>query len=100
MEVSKTHAVSTERDLNILWLFAALVTLFLFFIDEGYYDFRWMKSLGNWLFFVLYCMILFLAELLFYKLILKNLSGNNKIALSVLGGILLGITGAFIVFSL
>ena len=31
-----------------------ILTLFLFFIDEGYYDFRWMKDLGNWFVFVIY----------------------------------------------
>ncbi len=34
-----------------LTLFSALnsflVTQFLFFIDEGFYDFRWMKDIGN-----------------------------------------------------
>jgi hypothetical protein len=29
---------------------AFLVTMFFFYIDEGYYDFRWMKSAGNWIF--------------------------------------------------
>ena len=29
-----------------------LVTMFLFFIDEGYYDFRWMRDGGNWLIFI------------------------------------------------
>jgi hypothetical protein len=39
-------------------LFAAinsfLITQFLFFIDEGYYDLQWMSSIGNWLLFVVY----------------------------------------------
>jgi hypothetical protein len=30
------------------------VTLFLFYIDEGYYDLRWMKDARNWLWFVVY----------------------------------------------
>ena len=36
-----------------LWV-SLILTLFLFFIDEGYYDFRWMKDLGNWFVFVIY----------------------------------------------
>lgn len=31
-----------------------LITQFLFFIDEGCYDFRWMTNIGNWLVFLFY----------------------------------------------
>lgn len=33
---------------------ALLVSLMLFYIDEGYYDFRWMSNVGNWIAFVVY----------------------------------------------
>lgn len=36
-----------------LWI-SLLVTNILFFIDEGYNDFRWMKDPGNWLVFLIY----------------------------------------------
>jgi hypothetical protein len=36
-----------------LWI-SLLVTNILFFIDEGYNDFRWMKDPGNWVVFVIY----------------------------------------------
>ncbi|WP_442787595.1 hypothetical protein [Flavobacterium suncheonense] len=46
-----------------LTLFSALnsflVTQFLFFIDEGFYDFRWMKDIGNWIVFTVYFIVLF-----------------------------------------
>ncbi len=64
----------TFRRLNRRLLFlisAAVLTFFLFFIDEGYYDLRWMKSFGNWVVFVLYVSILFglqfLTDLLLRK---------------------------------
>ena len=42
---------------------AAITTLvmvmFLFYIDEGYYDFRWMRNAGNWLMFVVYLAFVF-----------------------------------------
>jgi len=68
-------------------LFFALVTVFiLFFIDEGYYDLRWMKEPGNWLVFVIYNVIfyavygtaLLLSWLLSSKLILRRYPGENK----------------------
>ena len=42
--------------------YAFVFTQLLFFIDEGYLDFRWMRSIGNWIVFVPY---LFLSYLLF-----------------------------------
>ncbi len=41
-------------------LYAFLVTQLLFFIDEGFYDFRWMKSLGNWIVFIPYLIAVYL----------------------------------------
>lgn len=56
-------------------LFSALnsfiVAQFLFFIDEGYYDFRWMKDLGNWMVFVVYFFVLFGMLLLLNSLLEK-----------------------------
>jgi hypothetical protein len=37
---------------------AFILTQVLFFIDEGFYDFRWMKSYGNWIVFALYVVVL------------------------------------------
>lgn len=36
-----------------------LITNFLFFIDEGYNDFRWMKDPGNWFVFVIYVVVIY-----------------------------------------
>ena len=33
---------------------ALLISLMLFYIDEGYYDLRWMTDIGNWIVFVVY----------------------------------------------
>lgn len=49
-----------------------LIVMTLFFIDEGYYDFRWMKDIGNWVVFGLYVIVIFpiqyvLAYLFFRK---------------------------------
>lgn len=48
-------ALSSQRNETIApFLSALVIVMFLFFIDEGYYDFRWMKDAGNWLVFVFY----------------------------------------------
>jgi hypothetical protein len=36
-----------------------VMVMFLFYIDEGYYDFRWMRNAGNWLMFVVYLAFVF-----------------------------------------
>jgi len=43
-----------------IFLFGAIFTLFLFCIDEGYYDFRWMRNIGNWIAFVPYLLLSYL----------------------------------------
>lgn len=45
-----------------LWI-SLLVTNFLFFIDEGYNDFRWMKDPGNWLVFLIYVIGIYIVLL-------------------------------------
>jgi hypothetical protein len=39
---------------------SVLFTLFLFFIDEGCYDLTSFKSLGNWIIFIPYVLIIYL----------------------------------------
>ncbi len=54
-----TKIVLSNRTVGIILLSTFAFIFFLCFIDEGYYDFRWMKNLGNWVVFFLYWMILF-----------------------------------------
>lgn len=53
------------------FLIALVYTLFLFYIDEGYNDFRWMKDPGNWIIFVVYVSIitgtLILCDYMFFE---------------------------------
>ena len=45
-----------------LWV-SLLVTNYLFYLDEGYCDFRWMKDPGNWFVFVIYVAAIYAALL-------------------------------------
>lgn len=65
---------------------AVIIALFLFYIDEGYYNFAWMKSTGNWIVFFLYAMFLsiilmVLNFILQYKLNLYIITAINLILL-------------------
>lgn len=51
---------------------AALITFFLFYLDEGFFDFRWMKHLGNWLMFFLYTWAMAIGPILYLNLIRPN----------------------------
>ena len=41
---------------------ALLITLFLFYVDEGYYSFAWMESWGNWFVFFIYVALIFTIQ--------------------------------------
>ena len=84
------------------WLAPLASTLgilsFFFFIDEGYYDFRWMADPGNWLVFFIYFIILYPVQLGISELLFKRITGRRKLACMVLLimplciGLFLGIT--------
>ncbi len=59
---------------------SVLFTLFLMFIDEGYYDLTSFKSLGNWIIFIPYVVVIYLlftGVTAICKLILKQIQ-NSK----------------------
>lgn len=56
----------------ICFLIAHLICHFLFYIDEGYYNFRWMNSVGNWVVFIVYNSITFSIVICIDKIILAN----------------------------
>lgn len=77
-----------------LYIFIAisiLITMFLFYIDEGYYNFNWMRNRGNWGAFVIYLIPVFLGQLLIYRLIPLRYNTNGRVLVSVLTGTTLGL---------
>lgn len=74
--------------LIILLISAVLVTNFLFFIDEGYNDFRWMRRAGNWFVFLIYVVGLFVLQMLFFEMVFRSYRGPGKLLLSIVGGLL------------
>lgn len=81
-----------KKDTLIIFVTSSiLITLFLFFIDEGYYNFKWMTHWGNWVAFVIYVVPIFLAQVLVYRLIPEKYRGRGIAALSILIGVTMGI---------
>jgi hypothetical protein len=63
-----------------------LLVLFLFYIDEGWYSFRWMLNWGNWIVFVIYLVMLFPAFWLLSRFVFKAFYGFTKVIfISLLG---------------
>ncbi len=62
---AQTAQHNTETKKYILPLLISIViTLFLFYIDEGFYDFRWMLNIGNWIAFLVYVAVIYAAQLI------------------------------------
>jgi hypothetical protein len=49
----------SDKSTIINLILASLLTLFLFYIDEGYYNFKWMLNPGNWIVYFFYVVVLF-----------------------------------------
>jgi len=79
------------NELMVLVSSTILITLFLFFIDEGYYNFKWMTNLGSWIVFIVYAAAIFLGQLIFSNLLLKKYQGIGKTLISVICGSSIGI---------
>lgn len=86
------------NDTGIYLFTSVIVTLFLFYIDEGYYSFQWMISAGNWIVFVIYVSIFLVTQLGFNLLSDKILSSQTRRALSLLIGIPIGMIFLILVF--
>jgi hypothetical protein len=56
--------LSNQNKLFIHVILAAVFTTYLCYIDEGYYNFNWVKDPGNWIMFVIYTGIFTAFQLL------------------------------------
>lgn len=63
----------------LLMTSAVLITLFLFYIDEGYYSFKWMQNAGNWIMFGVYASTFWLSQYFVSKFILRRQKGAKKV---------------------
>jgi putative effector of murein hydrolase len=75
-----------------------LITLFLFFIDEGNYNFEWMANWGNWIVFFVYAFPVFFAQVLFSKIIFGKVKKFGNTLRSIFIGSLTGLTFVIGVF--
>ncbi|MCB9245098.1 MAG: hypothetical protein H6606_01595 [Flavobacteriales bacterium] len=84
-----------RSDVKSLSRITLAIVFVLFFIDEGYYDLRWMKSFGNWILFGVYFVILLAPQLFFHRVVFKGYTGTGKIALSAIVGSALAMSSIY-----
>ena len=71
---------------------ALVYTLFLFYIDEGYNDFRWMNDLGNWIIFVVYLSVISGTLILLDHVLFKKLNNHYlRVFLTTVSGMVGGV---------
>jgi uncharacterized protein YqgC (DUF456 family) len=99
MDSANIQSKPTSRNYVMPLIVALLVTQFLFFIDEGYYDFRWMKSIGNWIVYIIYTAFLFGGQMLIRRLFFRRSGGKGFTVLVSISGVIVGLAFALLVFS-
>lgn len=79
--MTNTPTVQIRKDIDLIspLIAALLIVLFLFFIDEGYYDLRWMRDWGNWFVFGIYLLIFYPVQWLISHFLLRQITGWKKV---------------------
>lgn len=90
MTAATLESKKQDKSLITFILAATGIAFFLGFIDEGYYDFRWMKDFWNWVILGVYALFMLIGQLSFYHVILKHLSGSKRMTMSIIFGSLFG----------
>lgn len=70
MSTTDSMPVQQKSDLFIPLISAFLIVMYFAYIDEGYYDFRWMADAGNWIAFAMYMAVFFAIQWSIYKYVL------------------------------
>ncbi len=68
-------------------LIAITITSVLFYIDEGFYNFKWMLNIGNWIVFLIYVAAIYILQLIFvlplYKFAPRFIADSGKMFLAI-----------------
>lgn len=71
-------------------------TLFLFYIDEGLYSFKWMQEPAAWIVFGIYVFVFYTMQILFLAIILRKRLKFSMAVVVTLASIPLGFGLLFI----
>lgn len=86
-----TYTTRKRKSVDLLFIGVPFLIIFILcFMDEGYYDFRWMQEPGNWVVFALYWMAMVFAEFLVSLFLPRSWSTTRKMCIICGVGIPLG----------
>lgn len=86
-----TDKTNIAKTFGIQVILAVVLTIILFYIDEGFYSFTWMTQPGNWVVFGLYVGIIVLFQWVLYLLIKQLYFGRFQLLISSFLGVVLGL---------
>jgi hypothetical protein len=92
------HNPSEAKIYSIFGVISIIITLSLGFIDEGYYNFQFLKDPGAWIALGIYAVFMFIFQNICYWLLFKKLSFSGKIWVSAFLGPILGFLFVIVVF--
>ena len=90
MELNITNSTQS-KDYLILAINAMAITLFLFFIDEGYYNFNWAQEPFAWVIFLMYVVPICICQVLVYTFLLQTFQRVKRIVLASILGTIFGL---------
>jgi hypothetical protein len=80
-----------SKEVKVHLITAIALTLFLCYIDEGFYNFNWMLEWDNWLAFVMYVALFWAFQTLLSKLSKLITKGTLQTWLSTFSGSILAL---------
>ena len=66
-----------RREYLLIFLWVHLISQFLMWMDEGYYDFRWMADGWNWVIYFVYTTLISAFGIAFYRVAFGNSKGSG-----------------------
>ena len=79
-----------RRPYACIFLWVHIVSQFFMWMDEGFYDFRWMSDGWNWVIYFVYTSLIAAFSIAFHRVAFRNTKGSRmKIAASVFFGFVL-----------
>jgi ABC-type iron transport system FetAB permease component len=80
-----------SKEIKVHLITAVALTLFLSYIDEGFYNLNWMLEWDNWLAFVIYVALFWTFQTLLSKLSKRTTKGTLQTWLSTFSGTILAL---------
>jgi hypothetical protein len=85
MQASTSNSFSRAFPWILFWVHG--ISQLMMWVDEGYYDFRWMSDGWNWVIYFVYTTVVVLTAAGFYKLFFSKQNGHPlKTGISIIVG--------------